>query len=87
MYEECVCRLALAQEMQPLKVPVLSTKAANEDDDRQAILDSIQAMIPNHKARLEFLQVWNACNSLIDITTINTNVLLPLCRFLFPELD
>ena len=75
VYGEYLCRLALAQEMQPLKVPVLSTKTAAEDDDRQAILDSIQAMIPNHKARLEFLQVGNACSSPTDITTINANML------------
>ena len=51
------CRLALVQEMQPLNVPDLSTKTVGTCEDRKAVLESIQAMIPNHQARLESLQV------------------------------
>ena len=44
-------------------VPILATKtdsSADEDEDRKAILDNILAMVPDHEARLQSLQVGGA---------------------------
>lgn len=51
-------RLASVQEKRPVSIPTVATKHELSDDDRQAVLQNIEAMIPNHEARMQCLEVF-----------------------------
>ena len=49
-------RLASVQEQRPVNVPHFQAKEPNADD-HQALLENIAAIIPDHEARLQGVEV------------------------------
>jgi len=54
---ELVCRLAAVQDKRPVSVPLINSRREVSDDDRRSLMTSITALLPDHAARLQALQV------------------------------
>ena len=51
------CRLASVQDKRQVSMPFVATKPDVTDNDRKMLLGSIQAIVPDHTARLRSLEV------------------------------
>ena len=56
MYPQ-LCRLSSVQEKRPITQPLLATNQQPAQEDKRAILENIQSIVPNHDARLQGLEV------------------------------
>jgi hypothetical protein len=62
-------RLASVQENKPPIAPNMATNACPKENDKRAVLDSIQALVPDHERRAEKVEVRirNNCGRSVDL--------------------
>ncbi len=51
------CRLSAVQETKPLNAPLLETIPEPAHQDKKAVLQNIETIVPNHDARLQGVEV------------------------------
>lgn len=52
-----IFRLSTVQEKRPVTQPLLATNQQPAQEDKRAVLENIQSIVPNHDARLQGVEV------------------------------